>query len=142
MTAKEKRFIVVSIGDSRGFGYDEHELPILVQLGEAHSPDLLVMNRTGLLAHFLTSRSRLKKVKSLITATEALRTANPSFGNLKIGMSEGPLVGEFDWLGRINRKGMGLLGEAINTAVKQEEAPFSYRSTLSEIANQLHVQIA
>jgi hypothetical protein len=142
MTTKEKRFIVVSVGDTKGFGYNEHELPILARLGEAHSPDLLVMNRTGLLAHFFTSRASLKKVESLVTAAEALRSADSNFEDLKIGIGEGLLVGEFDWLGRVKSEGIGLIGDAINAAVRQEDMPFSYRSTLSEIANQLHAQIA
>jgi len=141
MAAKEKRFIVVSVGDTLGFGYNEHEIPQLLKLGEAYSPDHLVMNRTGFLAHFRTTKANVRKAFSLVANAEKLRDTDKRFTELKIGVAEGKLVGEFDFLGNIKKDGIGLLGDAIVRAVLQEQSPLAYKPQLSSLAETLHVRI-
>jgi len=142
VSARAKRFIVVSIGDTGSDGFDEHELPVLVKLVKSHSPDHWVMVHTGAVVHFRSSKNRFRDVQRFIADAERHRASDPRFSTLKIGLAEGELVGEFDWLGRIKAGGLGLLGDAIVEAVRQEKVPGAHLEKMKSLAQSFHGQTA
>jgi hypothetical protein len=137
MAANLKRFIVVSVGNTGSHGYNERELPVLAKLVESHSPTHFTMTLTGALVYFRTTRMNLRRVQHLVAEAETLRTADIRFSQLKIGLSEGELLGDFNWLGRFRDNGVALLGHAIVEAVRQETSPGAYKDRLKLLAQNL-----
>ena len=135
MRAKAERFIVVSVGDTGGYGYDEHTLPILLTLVDSHRPDHRHFTHTGVLGCFRTSRKKLETVRVLLSEAERLRFGDSRFDSLKIGVAEGELIGEFDWRGRV-RSAM-LFGGAIVEAVSSERSSTSHQEKLESISRNL-----
>jgi hypothetical protein len=139
--AKLKRFIVVNLGDGDSFGYNEHELPLLLKMVLTRSPSHHLMTHIGVVAEFVTSEASFQKVRSLISEAEALRDTDPRFAKLAIGVAEGELVGDFDWLGRLKREAF-LVGDALVEAGRTQRTPGAYRDRLAGIANSLHFNCA
>lgn len=139
MSAKIKNFIVVSIGDTGGYGYDEHSLPILLQLVDSSCPEHRVFTHTGVIGHFRTSRKNIEIVRRLVAEAESLRVGDVRFAELKIGVAQGDLIGEFDWLGRLKRGrgAVGLIGGAILEAVRCERSG-DYAGKLESIGGILY----
>jgi len=142
VSAKSKNFIVVSIGEVGGYGYDEHSLPVLLRLVDSHAPDHRVYTHTGVVGHFFTSKKKLEIVRHLVSEAEALRAGDVRFADLKIGIAEGELIGEFDWLGRVKNGGVGLLGDANLEAVRAAKIPGAYKDKLNFIAQSLYEKTA
>ena len=113
MSARENNFIVVSLGDKNSYGFDEHTLPRLIELVDGTAPDARFFFNTGVVAYYLTSRSTLKKAERVAREATALQSSDSKFLSLGIGVSEGKLVADFDWLGRVKSMPMG---DAANTA--------------------------
>ncbi len=141
MSAKAESFIVVTVGDAGGYGFDEHTLPMLLVLVDAFRPDYRSFTHTGVTAQFRTSRRKLIAVQKLVKAAEALRSNDARFAELKIGVAEGELIGEFDWLGRVKTTGMGLMGDANVEAVRSEKAG-DYEAKLTAIEQSLYERTA
>jgi len=142
VSAKAERFIVVSIGDTDGHGYDEKALPLLLALVDAHAPDHRIFTHTGVVAQFRSSKQKLQVVRELVAQVERLRAADPRFVELKIGIAEGELTGNFDRLGRVKAGAMGLLGDANIEAVRGEKISGDYARKLNLIAQGLEAETA
>ncbi|MFA5190476.1 MAG: hypothetical protein WC740_07120 [Verrucomicrobiia bacterium] len=138
MSAKIKRFIVVSLSDSNSWGYNEHTLPLLLRLVDSSMPDARSFTHLGVVAYFLTSPQALVAVETLITQAGALRDSDSRFATLSIGLAEGELLGEFDWLGRLKKNSIVPLGTAYNEAVLSAEEPQKYKETLRVLRERLH----
>jgi hypothetical protein len=136
VSAKAERFIVVSVGDTDGDGYDEHTLPVLLRLVDSHFPDHRRFTHTGVVGCFRTSRQKLETVRTLILEAERLRSEDSRFGSLKIGFAEGELIGEFDRRGRVISA--MLLGGAIAEAVASERASTDQKAKLESISRSLY----
>jgi hypothetical protein len=136
MGAKTKRFIVVSVGDTGGYGYDEHTLPVLLNLVDSHRPDHRQFTHTGVVGYFRSSKKGLEVVRVLISEAERLRREDLRFDALNIGVAEGELIGEFDWLGRLKSK--SLIGGAIAEAVTAERSSMGCQSKLDLIRRSLY----
>lgn len=92
----------------------------------------------GVVAYFLTSPQALAAVESLITQAGALRDTDSRFATLSIGLAEGELLGEFDWLGRLKKNSIVPLGAACNKAVRSAEEPQKCKETLRVLREKLH----
>jgi len=143
MSLERKRFIVVSLGDTKSWGYDEQTLPMLLEIIDSSSPDFRVWTHVGVLANYLTSPRALKVVEDVIAKAERLRDADPRFTTLGIGLAEGELSADFDWLGRLktDRKSMRPLGEPLNEAVRCEREPEEYKETLRTLRERVHSMV-
>ena len=137
MSAKPKRFIVISIGGTGGYGYDEQTLPVLLRLAESHNPDHWVSINTGIVSHFRTSKRNFLAVQKLVAEVESLKISDPRFSDLKIGVAEGELIGDFDWLGRLKTAGISLLGDTINEAVRASSKASDYQAALHTISERI-----
>ncbi len=143
VNAKAKSFIVVSIRNVNGCAHGEHLLPLLVTLIDSHAPDHRVITNRGVVVHFRTSKRKFKRVRTLVAQAESLRARDARFAELKIGVAEGELTGEFDWFGRVKSYGyVGLFGGANLEAVRSETTPGACKEKLRSIAQHLDVQAA
>ena len=132
----------MGLGDTNSYGYDEHALPVLLALADSYSPDYRVFTQTGVVVHFLTSKKKFEQARQLVASAESLRTSDARFSDLGIGVSEGELIGDFDFLGRVKAGGIGLIGDAIVEAVRGEKILGAYKEKLNSVAQSLHVQTA
>ena len=143
VSAKAKSFIVVSIGNTSGCVDGGQLLPLLMTIIDSHAPDHRVITNKGVMVHFRTSKRKFKMVKSLVAEAGALRTRDARFAELKVGVAEGELIGEFDWFGRVKSYGyLGLFGGANLEAVRSETTPGACKEKLRSIAQNLDVQAA
>jgi hypothetical protein len=133
VSLKYKRFIVLTLGDTESWGYNEHTLPMLLQLVDSSGPDYRMFTHTGVVANYLTSKRALKAVEDIIARAETLRDKDPRFATLGIGLAEGELLAEFDWLGRLKADGDRPLGPALSDAVQVEGEPQRYRKILQTL---------
>ena len=140
MSFERKRFIVVSLGDTDSWGYDEQTLPMLLQIIDSSTPDFRVWTHIGVLANYLTSTHALRVVEEVIAKAARLRDSDPRFATLGIGLAEGELSAEFDGLGRLktDRTSIRPLGEPLNEAVRCEREPEKYKETLRTLRERLH----
>ena len=113
---------------------------MLLQLIDSSKPDFRVWVHTGVLANYLTSARALTKVEEVIAKAEKLRDTDSRFATLGIGLAEGELSADFDWLGRLktDRTSMRPMGEPLNEAVKCEREPQKYKETLKALRERVH----
>jgi hypothetical protein len=140
VSSKRKRFIVLSLGDTNLWGYNDHTLPMLLRLVDSSTPDYRVWTHVGVLANYLTSARALRKVEKVIASAEALRDTDPRFLTLGVGLAEGELIAEFDWLGRLKegRTDLRPLGQPLNDAIESERKPGKYKQILEELRRTLN----
>ena len=138
MSAKRKRFIILSLGDAESWGYDEHTIPVLLQLVDPSAPAARIFTNMGVVAYYLTSRRTVAVVEGVIAKAEALRDTDSQFATLGIGLAEGELVAEFDWLGRVKTDRFMPLGGAVNDAVRHEREPQKYKVRLRELRERVY----
>ena len=74
---------------------------MLLRLVDSSAPEYRMFTHTGVVANYLTSPRALRAVEGAITKAESLRESDPRFAALGIGLAEGELIAEFDWLGRL-----------------------------------------
>jgi hypothetical protein len=127
---KRKRFITLTLGDMESWGYNEETLPMLLQLADSSGPDYRMFTHTGVVANYLTSRRALKAMEEAITRAESLRASDSRFATLGIGLAEGELFAEFDWLGRLKTDRERPIGTTLSDAVRVEREPQKYREIL------------
>ena len=63
-------------------------------------------------------------VQGLITKAELLGDTDSRFATLGIGLADGWLIAEFDWLGRVKSEPLGV---AVNDAVRPSREPLKYK---------------
>src|SRR5262245_56518753 len=118
MSIQPKRFITLTLGDTESWGWNEHTLPMLLQLVDLSMPDYRMFTHTGVVANYLTSPRALKAVEETITKVESLRNTDSRFATLGIGLAEGELFAEFDWLGRLKTERERPMGSSLMDAVR------------------------
>jgi hypothetical protein len=94
-----KRFITLTLGDTESWGWNEHTLPMLLQLVDSSTPDYRMFTHTGVVANCLTTPRALRAVEDVIARAESRRDSDSRFTTLGIGLAGGELTAEFDWLG-------------------------------------------
>ena len=87
VSAKRKEFIVLAVGDKNSYGYDEHTLPLLIQLVDSSAPDARQFNRIGVVAYYQRSSRAIAAVEDVLSRAEQLRDTDARFGTLGIGFS-------------------------------------------------------
>jgi hypothetical protein len=139
VSAKRKRFIILCFGetDTDSLGYDEDTLPILWKLVDSSKPAARIFSHRGAIAHYLSSRRTVEAVESLIAKAEVLRETDSRFATLGIGLAEGVLIAEFDWLGRVKSDRFTPLGDAVNDAARLVRGPQKYKERLRELKESL-----
>jgi len=136
MNATVAPFIVVILGDSDAYGYDQHAIPVLAQIVESSSPDARTASHLGFVAYCRTSASTLEAVKILIADAEALRQGDSRFASLGIGLAEGELVAECDSMGRVSIDRIAPMGGAVNDASSCFRERTRYRDVFANVAAQ------
>jgi hypothetical protein len=124
----------VCFWDMDCFGYDEDTLPILWKLVDSCKPAARRFTHMGTIVYYLTSRRTIAVVEGLITKAELLRDTDSRFATLGIGLADGWLIAEFDWLGRVKSEP---LGGAVNDAVRPAREPLKYKERLRELKGSL-----
>jgi hypothetical protein len=139
VSAKTKRFIVVCLGDtdSASLGYDEETLPVLWDLAATSKPAARIFNHRGAVTYYISSRRAVVAVEALIAKAETLRDTDSRFATLGIGLAEGHMVAEFDWLGRMKSDRIPPLGRTANDANRLFRQPQKYKETLRQIKESL-----
>jgi hypothetical protein len=139
VNAKRKRFIVVCLGDTdtNSLGYDEDTLPILWELAASSKPAARTLNHRGAVTYYVSSRQAVAAVEALVAKAEALRDTDSRFATLGIGLAEGNMVAEFDWLGRVKSDRSPPLGRTANDANSLVRQPQKYKERLREIKESL-----
>jgi hypothetical protein len=138
MSIKRKKFITLTLGVTESWGYDEHTLPILLHLVDSSEPDYRMFTHAGVVANYQTSPRALKSVEEVITKTESLRGSDSRFATLGIGLAEGELIAEFDWLGRIKTDRYKPLGGSVGDAARVEREPQRYREILQTLRESVY----
>ena len=133
VSIKRKKFITLTLGDTELWGYNEHTLPMLLQLVDSSAPDYRMFTHAGIVANYLTSPQALRMVEGVIAKAEGLRDSDSRFATLGIGLAEGELIVEFDWLGRIKIDRVKPLGGSVNDAYRVEREPQRYREILQTL---------
>src|SRR5438128_2305474 len=100
------------------WGFDETTLPPLLELVESSSPNCRTVSHLSIIAHYLSSKQALKAVGKVVTMAETLRNNDLRFKTLGIGLAEGELIAEFDWLGRVKTHRTQPLGDSVNVAAR------------------------
>jgi hypothetical protein len=139
VSAKTKRFIVVCLGDTDtdSLGYDEDTLPLLWELAAPSKPVARTFNGKGTVTYYVSSRRAFAAVETLVAKAEALRDSDSRFAKLGIGLAEGHMVAEFDWLGRVKSDRFPPLGRTANDANSLVRQPQKYKERLREIKESL-----
>ena len=135
---KRKNFIVLTLGDADGWGYNEATLPLLLKLVDSSSPDYRMFLHTGVVANYLTSPQSLRAVEEVIAKAEKFRGTDSRFATLGIGLAEGELAAEFDWLGRLRTERWRPMGPALSEAVKSEREPQKYTEVLKMLRDRIY----
>lgn len=120
------------VGDKDSHGYNEHTLPLLVQLIDSSAPDARQFTHTGVVAYFLRSVRAITAIEEIISRAENLRDTDERFATLGIGLAHGQLLADFDWLGRV-RRCFSPLGDAANRASADLLGPQMYREVLTQL---------
>ena len=136
MSIKQQSFIVLSLCDEESYGYDEHALPLLINLIDATNPDFRDSTHTGVVACYKTSPKNLSLIEQIVKQAETWRATDVKFSTLGIGLAEGELIAEFDWLGRI-KGNLGPIGNARIEAAKAAQTSGKYRETLHALRERL-----
>jgi hypothetical protein len=136
MKAKTKRFIVLVFSDRDNFGLNEHTLPPLIALMDSARPDFRNWSHTGPIGFLLASRDALRRVRQAIDQVEKLKTTDPRFDSLNIGLAEGPMLAEFNFWSRLNPKFMPV-GSASIAASKNADEAGAFRQVLEEISSKI-----
>src|ERR1043165_4676128 len=55
VSIERKRFIVLTLGDTEAWGYNEQTLPVLLKLVDSLAPDYRMFTHIGVIANYLTS---------------------------------------------------------------------------------------
>jgi hypothetical protein len=140
VSAKTRRFIVVCLGDTdaTSSGYDEDALPILWELAAFSKPAAHTISHKGTVTYYLSSRRAVAAVEALVARAEALRDTDSRFTTLGIGLAEGQMVAEFDWIGRVKLDRSAPLGRTANDANSRLlRQPREYKDRLREIKESL-----
>jgi hypothetical protein len=138
VSIKHKRFITLTLGDTESWGWDEHTLPMLLQLVDSSKPDYRMSTHTGIVANYLTSPRALKAVEDVIAGAESLRESDSQFATLGIGLAEGELMAEFNWLGRLKTSRQRPMGNSLNDAVLVEQEPNLYQEVLQSLRESVY----
>jgi hypothetical protein len=138
VSIKRKRFITLTLGDTESWGYNEDTLPMLLRLVDSSSPDYRMFTHTGVVANYLTSPTALKAVEDVITKAESLRDSDSRFATLSIGLAEGELIAEFDWLGRLKTDRERPMGASLADATRVEREPQRYREILQTLRESIY----
>jgi hypothetical protein len=133
MNVKEERFIVLSLGDTDSWGYNEHTLPMLIQLVDEYNPDARFFSRTGVVGYFFTSQSALKRVEEIVENAEKLRKEDERFSTLGIGVAEGKMLAEYEQSGILKQGSMMPIGDASVHAVRMSDKSGNYKESLSSL---------
>jgi len=138
VSIKRKRFITLTLGDTETWGYNEDTLPMLLRLVDSSSPDYRMFTHTGVVANYLTAPRALKAVEEAITKAESLRDSDSRFATLGIGLAEGELIAEFDWLGRLKTERERPMGASLSDATRVEREPERYREILQTLRENVY----
>lgn len=123
--------------DTDSIGYDEDTLPILWELAASSKPAARSFNHRGAVTYYVSSPQAVATVEALVAKAEALRDTDSRFGTLGIGLAEGQMVAEFDWLGRVRSERYPPLGRTANDANRLVQQPEKYKEKLREIKESL-----
>jgi len=138
VSIKRKRFITLTLGDTESWGYNEDTLPMLLRLVDSSSPHYRMFTHTGVVANYLTSPVALKAVEEAIAKAESLRDSDTRFATLGIGLAEGELVAEFDWLGRLKTERVRPMGASLSDATRVDREPQRYRQVLQTLGESVY----
>jgi len=111
---------------------------MLLRLVDSSSPDYRMFTHTGVVANYLTSPKALKAVEDIITRAEGLRDSDSQFATLGIGLAEGELIAEFDWLGRLKTDRERPMGTSLSDATRAEREPQRYREILQTLRESIY----
>jgi hypothetical protein len=137
VSIKTKRFIVLSIGDRDSVGYNEETLPLLLQMIDSGSPEARFFTHTGVVSYYQTSLQALAAAENVIHQIETLRVTDSRFSTLGLGLAEGDVTADFDWLGRLKPSCRVLVGRVAAEAVACEREPEKYKEKVQALRNEL-----
>jgi hypothetical protein len=132
VSVTEKEFIVLAIGDKDSCGYDERTLPVLILLVDSSAPDAWQFTRIGVVAYYVRSSRAVAAVEEILSRAERLRDTDARFGTLGIGLANGPMIADFDSLGRLKQE-MPPLGEVANRASLGVRSAQTYREIFTQL---------
>lgn len=138
MSIKRKKFIVLTLGDTESWGFNEETLPLLLRLVDSSAPDHRQFSHAGVIAYYLSSRQALRQVENVVAQAEALRDADSRFGSLGIGLGEGEMLVEFDLLGRLKTERVQPIGGMVADASRIERAGRRYKEALQTLRAKLY----
>jgi hypothetical protein len=136
MSPKGKRFIVLVFGERGvryGVGRDGQGSYVprpLMELLYSEKLDNGGLSRYGCEAFFRYSRLNLQKVERLVAGAERLRETQ--FPALGIGLAQGRITCQRNWLGRLKRF-FNPDDETLNRAYAAVRGPQTYREMLREL---------
>jgi hypothetical protein len=87
---------------------------------------------------YLTSPRALRAVGEAITKAESLRDSDSRFATLGIGLAEGELIAEFDWLGRLKTERERPMGASLSDATRVAREPQKYREILRTLRESVY----
>jgi len=132
MGAERRDFIVIAVGDTESYGYNEQALPPLIALADSTAPETRVFTNIGVVAFYLPSERGIAAARDLVSQAETLRDRNSQFTSLRIGVARGPLIADFDRRGAVKRD-FTPLGEAANRASAGVARKQNYREILEHL---------
>jgi len=135
MPAKWTSFIVVMLGDRKGWGFDETTFPPLIALMDSASPDYRRLRvPRGVTAYFLASPAGARRAERLVARAAELRSNDAHFESLGIGISTGQMLADFNWFGHLRSEPR--VGTVATEAARLvRSAPDAYLPLLKSILN-------
>jgi hypothetical protein len=110
--AVQEDFIIIAI--STNLTMNEKSHPIITTLIDACSPSYCEsLNPNGYIAYFRSKQSDSRnRAEKLLSRVQSLILNDDKFADFKVGISEGAMVTEIDWKGKVLSPPLGGAGTA------------------------------
>ncbi len=106
MKVKHDNLIILYITDE--WGFNEITWPILAQVIERGKPDYVeFLNPGTFYIYYKGTKQKRKKYDSLLAEMKGLIAGDDRFEDVRVGMANGKMIFEVDWLGRIKSPPIG-----------------------------------
>jgi hypothetical protein len=115
MSMRQEKFIIICLRHDRGL--DEDSFPVLREAVEAADPDWWrFLNPGTIMVFFVANTKAARRVDALLAEVQRLAKTNNTLAALTLGRSEGELVAEFNWRGRLKSTPIGV---AANVSMRE-----------------------
>lgn len=138
MSIKRKKFIVLALGDTESWGFNEETLPLLLQLVDSSCPDHRQFTHARVIAYYFSSPQTLRSVEGVVSQAEMLRDSDSRFVSLGIGLAEGEMLAEYDLMGRLKTERLQPIGGFVADASRVEREGRRYKEALQTLRERLH----